>query len=190
MTVFAKYCNHQTACISPPLTFKGSPMNNSISIPKVERFDSSQTPLNPNEIGDEVITNNGFFPDLYLLAVRNAMRIDGTVTNERLKRAVIDAIATVNKDLKPFRLAQQAQSLADCDDERINGESVLVHHYKQAVFSLATALLYEHYRSFDSTKDGHDKSTELQHTAGDLRRDYHFAVREIRGENGLISELI
>ncbi|MBF0783893.1 head completion/stabilization protein [Muribacter muris] len=165
----------------------------SISIPKVERFDSSKTPYNQTEISNEVISNNGFFPDLHLIDVRNAMRIDGTVTNERLKRAVIEAIATVNKDLKPFRLTQQTkgtQSLADSDDEQINGESVLVHHYKQAVFSLATALLYEHYRSFDSTKDGHDKSTELQHTAGDLRRDYHFAVREIRGENGLISELL
>ncbi len=121
------------------------------------------------------------------------MRIDGTVINERLKQAVIEAMATVNADLKAYRLnAEQAQkaNLQACDDEQINGESVLVYKYKRAVYCLAVANLYERYRSYDSTKDGHDKAEELESTAGDLKRDYHFAVRDILGENRMISELI
>lgn len=72
------------------------------------------------------------------------MRIDGTVINERLKQAVIEAMATVNADLKAYRLnAEQAQkaNLQACDDEQINGESVLVYKYKRAVYCPAVANL-------------------------------------------------
>lgn len=167
--------------------------NHIISIPKVQGYESSKNAFKPTVETDETIINNGFFPNIELLAVRNAMRIDGTVINERLKQAVIEAMATVNADLKSYRLnAQQAQkpNLQACDDEQINGESVLVYKYKRAVYCLAIANLYERYRSYDSTKDGHDKAEELESTAGDLKRDYHFAVRDILGENRMISELI
>lgn len=167
--------------------------NHIISIPQVRGYESSKNAIKPIAESDETITNNGFFPNIELLEVRNAMRIDGTVINERLKQAVIEAMATVNADLKAYRLnAEQAQkaNLQACDDEQINGESVLVYKYKRAVYCLAVANLYERYRSYDSTKDGHDKAEELESTAGDLKRDYHFAVRDILGENRMISELI
>ncbi|HGO5816105.1 TPA: head completion/stabilization protein [Mannheimia haemolytica] len=167
--------------------------NHVISIPQVRGYESSKNAIKPITESDETITNNGFFPNIELLEVRNAMRIDGTVINERLKQAVIEAMATVNADLKAYRLnAQQAQkaNLQACDDEQINGESVLVYKYKRAVYCLAVANLYERYRSYDSTKEGHDKAEELESTAGDLKRDYHFAVRDILGENRMISELI
>lgn len=164
-----------------------------ISIPKVNGYDSSKNAIKPNSTNNETISNNGFYPDIDLIEVRNAMRIDGTVTNERLKQATIEAMATVNVDLKAFRLNAQTAGKADlkaCDDEQINGESVLVYKYKRAVFCLAVANLNERYRSFDSTKEGHKKSDELENTADDLKRDYHFAVRDILGENRIISELI
>lgn len=167
--------------------------NHVISLPKVQGYESGKNAIKPTVEFDETITNNGFFPDIGLLEVRNAMRIDGTVINQRLKQAVIEAMATVNADLKAYRLnAEQAQkaNLQACDDEQINGESVLVYKYKRAVYCLAVANLYERYRSYDSTKDGHDKAEELESTAGDLKRDYHFAVRDILGGNRLIAELI
>lgn len=166
---------------------------NIISIPKVKMLDTSQTPEKPTEIDDELILNNGFFPDVSLLDVRNSMRIDGTVTNERLKHAIIEAILTVNRDLQTFKelcLTQDKSSLYECSDEQINGETVQVYQYKRAVFCLAVANLYERYRAFDSTKEGHEKADELLDSAGDLRRDYHHAVRDILGERRLISELI
>ncbi len=50
------------------------------------------------------------------------MRIDGTVINDGLKQAVIEAMATVNADLKAYRLnAEQASTKANlqaCDDEQ------------------------------------------------------------------------
>lgn len=121
------------------------------------------------------------------------MRIDGTVTNERLKHSALDAMQTVNRDLKDFRLKAQTQGksrLSLCDEEQLNDESELVYLYKRAVFCLTTANLYERYRSFDSTREGDQKADQLIDTAGDLKRDYHFAVRDILGSNRMIAELV
>lgn len=164
---------------------------NTISIPRVVRHDTPSP--KPTVIGDEVIINNGFFPDIQLSEIRNAMRIDGTVTNERLKHSALDAMQTVNRDLKDFRLKAQTQGksrLSLCDEEQLNDESELVYLYKRAVFCLTTANLYERYRSFDSTREGDQKAEQLIDTAGDLKRDYHFAVRDILGGNRMIAELV
>lgn len=91
----------------------------------------------PTVIGDEVIINNGFFPDIQLSEIRNAMLIDGTVTNERLKHSALDAMQTVNRDLKDFRLKAQTKGksrLSLCDEEQLNDESELDYLYKRAVF--------------------------------------------------------
>lgn len=163
-----------------------------ISIPKVQGLDIPSRPEKPTEIPDEQLSNNGFFPDVSLLELRNAMRIDGTVTNERLKHATIEAMHTVNKDLKPLRQVngQPIFELTDLNDDMLNGEYVIEYQYKRAVYCLAVANLYERYRSFETTKEGHDKSDELLETAGDLRRDYHHIVRDMLGENRIIAELI
>lgn len=162
-----------------------------ISIPRVAGYDTPSP--TPTVIGDETISNNGFFPDITLSELRNAMRIDGTVTNERLKQSAINAIQTVNRDLKSYRHNAQAQgktSLAECDEETINGESELVYLYKRAVFCLAAANLNERYRSYDSTRESSQRAEELNDIADDLKRDYHFAVRDILGGNNMIAELV
>lgn len=164
---------------------------NTISIPRVVKHDPPSA--KPTVIGDELIINNGFFPDIQLSEIRNAMRIDGTVTNERLKHSALDAMQTVNRDLKDFRLKAQTQGksrLSVCDEEQLNDESELDYLYKRAVFCLTTANLYERYRSFDSTREGDQKADQLIDTAGDLKRDYHFAVRDILGGHRMIAELV
>lgn len=164
---------------------------NTISIPRVANHDPHS--LNPTEIDDETLVNNVFFPNIQLIEIRNAMRIDGTVTNERLKHSAIEAMQTVNRDLKAYRLnakKEEKNTLAETDEETINGESELVYLYKRAVFCLTAANLYERYRSYDSTKQGNDKAEQLIDTAGDLKRDYHFAVRDILGSNRMIAELV
>lgn len=162
-----------------------------ISIPRVAGVDIPTK--KPTVIDDELIRNNGFFPDILLSEIRNAMRIDGTVTNERLMHSAIEAIQTVNRDLKSYRLRANDEGktqLAQYDEEQINGESELEYLYKRAVFCLTAANLYERYRSYDSTRDGEQKAEQLIDTAGDLKRDYHFAVRDILGGNRMIVELI
>ena len=73
-----------------------------------------------------VIENDGWFPDVTLADMRDAMRLDGTVTDARLVQAVVDAILNVNRELAQWQ-GQHAQAgiaaLADVPATRINRES-------------------------------------------------------------------
>ncbi|KAE9526103.1 phage head protein [Testudinibacter aquarius] len=153
-------------------------------------MDKLKTQVTENAIADEIITNNGFFPDISLLAIRNAMRLDGTVTNERLKSAVIEAMASVNYDLHPFRQRHQGNTLATVEAETVNGESVLIQRYKRAVYCLTVADLTEQYHSYDATNSGRKEASEQTPLIGELRRNARFAISDILGEVRLTAELI
>lgn len=159
---------------------------NVITIPKTATT-PDHSPLEPHS---QTVSNNGFFPDISLSDMRNAMRTDGTVSENRLKNAVIEAIATVNAELAPLRKRSQAFSLEQIECDHIDGESLLVQRYKRAVFCLATANLYERYRSYDSTKDGAEKAQEFEQSVDDLRRDARFAIRDLLQIQRWTAELI
>ena len=57
------------------------------------------------EEGD--ITSAPFWPAISLCALRDTVRLDGTVTTARLTHAVIDAITSVNRDLAQWRSARE-----------------------------------------------------------------------------------
>lgn len=140
-----------------------------------------------------VISNTGFFPDIDLADARDAMRIDGTASDARLRVALVEAITSVNRDLIAWRQTQIAvgiTKLSDIDADHIDGISELVHNYKQAVFSLATASLQERYRSFDTTWEGHTRAGNLEMPIDDLRRDARCAIRNILGTSHTTVELI
>lgn len=139
------------------------------------------------------ISNISFFPDIDLAEARDAMRLDGTASDARLRVALVEAIALVNRDLRAWRqqrIVAGTTRLADVEAEQIDGVSELVHHYKQAVFSLATASLQERYRSFDTTWEGHTRAGHLEMPIDDLRRDARCAIRNILGIEHTTVELI
>ena len=70
------------------------------------------------------------------------MRMDGSVTDPRLRLALLTAIAEVNADLYEFREKQRAQgyaSPADVPADVIDGESQRLMLYRRAVFCWAKA---------------------------------------------------
>ncbi|WP_017922401.1 head completion/stabilization protein [Burkholderia glumae] len=139
------------------------------------------------------LTNDGFFPDIDLAALRDAMRLDGTVTRERLRHAARDAMLTVNDELAAWRArhrAAGAASLADVPAERVDGESVLVFRYRRAVYYLAHADVTEKYRGFDSTKSGGQVAAELAATVDESRRNARWAISDILGVARSTVELI
>lgn len=139
------------------------------------------------------ITSGPFWPDIDPDDALKDKRIDGTVTPDRLRAALIDAIATVNRDLSAWKAAQIEagyNSLAEVPAEEVDEESIHVHRYRRAVFSLAAADLTEQYRSFDATDAGHQYADRLETPIGDLRRAASWAIRDIRGEPRTTVELI
>ncbi|OOF45793.1 phage head protein [Rodentibacter trehalosifermentans] len=140
---------------------------------------------------DNLISNDPFFPDLSISQCRNQMRIDGTVTEYRLKGALIEAMASVNEELSAF---QQDHAEYGCVEKIpapiINGESILVQRYQRAVICLAVANLYERYASYDSTNDGEKKMEQLKDIIDQLRRDARFAISDMLKRRRIDVELI
>ena len=139
------------------------------------------------------IKNDGWFPDIKLEDVRDELRLDGTVTVERLKPAVIAAIIHVNKELSLFKQSKQLLGVADLsgvEADKVNDESVLVADYRRAVFCTVKADLIERFRDFDSTAEGNKKVELLVDSAGEQRRNAQWAIQNIKGEPHMTVELI
>lgn len=147
-------------------------------------------PTTPDEA---VIENDGFFPDINPATARAQMRIDGTVTAERLVDALTEAAASVNQQLAAWKRAQIAAgawALEDVKADTVGGISVLVQRYRRAVECAAAASLIERHRSFDATNDGHQYADKLESTVEDLRRDSRWAISDILGAARTTIELI
>lgn len=139
------------------------------------------------------VANDEWFPDIDLQDLREAMRLDGTVTYERLRLATVDAIASVNDELHAWQVAQRARGHADLASvpaTRIDGVSGHVLRYRRAVYNLTRADLTEQYRSYDATKSGAQHAEELEATTSESRRNVRWALNDIRGIARSTIELI
>ncbi|MBZ6064696.1 head completion/stabilization protein [Aeromonas schubertii] len=150
-------------------------------------------PTAPTPTDEPPVTSGTFWPTIELGRLRAIMRTDGTITAERLRHAVIDAISQVNGDLTGWSLNRKGEghaTLADVPADIIDGESVLVHWYRRAVYSMARANLYERYLDSSATADAIKDAVPRELTADDLRRDARFAIRDILGITHSTVELI
>ena len=139
------------------------------------------------------IANDGFFPDIDPEEVRAAHRLDGTVTPERLRHSLIEAIASTNRELGAWKAAQILagyQTLDAVPADMLDGESVQLSRYRRAVYSTAKASLSERYRDYDSTAAGNKKADEMENPIDDLRRDARWAINDILGISRTTVELI
>ncbi|QTL92297.1 head completion/stabilization protein [Aeromonas jandaei] len=150
-------------------------------------------PKNQTSNDEGEIASAPFWPVIKLADVRAIMRTDGTVTTERLRHAVIDAVAAVNSDLSGWAINRQGEGHAELEDvpsQTIAGESVLIHWYRRAVYSMARANLYERYLDSSATAEAVKDAEPRNLTADDLYRDARFAIRDILGETHTTVELI
>lgn len=145
------------------------------------------------EVVDSAIVSGPFWPDVDPQEIREAQRIDSTVTAPRLRMAIIEAIANANSELKAWRDQQVdagINTLESIDVEEIDGTSILVHRYLRAVGCHTKALLLERLRDFDTTGRGDKKTDALSDPIDDCWRDYRRAISDITGEGRCTIELI
>lgn len=139
------------------------------------------------------IVNDGFFPDVEPGAVREAARINASITPARLRAAILGAIMTVENDLRAYAAASIAAghaTLAQVPAPLLDGQSVQLIRYHRAVALYAKAELVERHRDFDTTSAGGNSADELTPTIGELRRDALHAVRDILGKARTTIDLI
>lgn len=142
---------------------------------------------------ETLIASNPFWPEIDPAAIRDAQRIDNTVTPERLRMALVEAIASTNHALRSWRDGQITAGyvkLSDVPSDEIDGTSILVHRYLRAVGCLTKAIVLERLRDFDATGKGDKKADALTDPIDDYRRDHLHAVADIAGTPRTVVELI
>ncbi|MCA7941570.1 head completion/stabilization protein [Burkholderia cepacia] len=157
-----------------------------VSTPPLPRAPAEAEPAKP-------IKNDPFYPDVALEQARDTMRLDGTVTDTRLRHELLDAIASVNDELRDMRATWQAAGaarLADVPGDQLDGESALLHHYRRAIYCLAKASLIERYRDYDTTGEGARRADELEPQGDELRRDARWAISALLRRPRVTVELI
>lgn len=158
----------------------------------------SPPPLNPGEIAppptaDTVLQGDAFWPEIDLVALRDVMRLDTTVSIARLRDAAISAVLSVRRELAAWKAEQLAAGRASLDEvpgDEIEGDAAVVFHYRRAVYSSAAAELLERLRELGATNAGHDRADELQTSAGEHRRAERYAIRDLLGVTRVTAELI
>jgi hypothetical protein len=141
----------------------------------------------------DTLKNDGWFPDIELGALREQMKIDGNVTDARLRPAALDAMASCNAELRSWQVKQLAAGyaeLAAVPAPQLGCESTHAIRYRRAVFNLVRADLTEQYRGLDTTKSGGQKAEELEATICEARRNVRIALADIRGIRRTTVELI
>ena len=150
---------------------------------------SNEVVIPPLPVAEPIIENTYFFPAVDPVRIRELMRLEHTVTPERLRAAIKDGIAETNAELYDWRNEQIAlgfESLADVPAEKIDGESVRCFYYLRAVVAMTTATLYERYRGVDASTRGDKKAEDIESTIDELWRDMRWAVSRLQGKSRCI----
>lgn len=141
----------------------------------------------------ETIVNDGFWPDVDVEAYRGHMRMDATVSQERLRSSLTAAILSVNDELAQWKALQVEvghATLAEVPAPQVNQTSRFVLLYQRAVACCAAAELTERYRSFDATDSANQRADDLNPSIDELRRDQRWAIRDFLGARRMTVELI
>lgn len=147
----------------------------------------------PTPTNEPAIENDPWFPEIDLGALRAACRLDGTVTVARLREAATSAVLSVNRELAAFKLGHIAcghGTLADIPADQVGRSSVLVLHYRRAVYSAVQAELVEEYRDHDTTGKGDKHADALEPRADIHRRNMRWAISDLLGLPRTTVELI
>lgn len=139
------------------------------------------------------ISSGDWYPEIDVNDARAVMRVDSTVTNERLVESIQNAMATVEDCLDEWQAQQVVlgrASLADVPSKIIGGTSRLVLAYKRAVYATVQSELLEGYRNFDTTGTAAKHADTMDETVDDYRRNVRYAIRDILGRPRADAELI
>ena len=154
-------------------------------------FLANQSP--PPVEHEPAIENDGWFPDILPTDVRAQARLDGTVTAERLRAALLQAMAAVNAELSGLRadlVGLGVPNLVTRPGPLIGGRSVWRVHYQQAIVSHVQCSLIESYRDFDTTGHGDVLAEALEARIDSHRRDLRWAISALLGRPRSTVELI
>lgn len=150
----------------------------------------------PEQATDAVVGNDSFWPDITADKLRDACRLDGTVSTQRLAHALINALVEVNRqleDLQAQAILDGFETLADMPAKQVAGTSAKVHHYTQAVYATVQVALTEKSRAVDTVVSTTHEGSRMQLMAdvvAEYRRTAHNALNDLRGQRRATVDLL
>ena len=151
---------------------------------------SSFVPSTNLDASDTTITNDGFFPDIELDAVRKRTGLSDVFTNDRIVAATQDAIMEINAVLAGWVADQEAATLADVPAKSYGDISEKIHWYVTAVCNRVRSMMVDTTRDYDSTKSGHHRADALEATSDRWMQSSNEAVARLMGRKRTTVELI
>lgn len=136
----------------------------------------------------EKISTNAFFPDVSINDIRDIVKIDGSVTDARLKQAIFEEIIDVNRLL--VSLVQPDTNLTQLSKNKVNEKTDTEILYFSAISNGVAAKVFEKYRGYDSTNTGNKRADDLTLTIDEYRRNKHWAIQQLLKQNQTTIELI
>ena len=146
--------------------------------------------IDPSE---DIVAGDAFWPGLSLTEFRATTRMSYAVDETRLRDAVRGGMLNVRGQLRVWKAGHVllgANTLADIDDETVDGESALELLYARAVFFYAAADLIESHAPVSATNEGRERIDDDLPSADHCRRTATHAVRDILGVTRTAVELI
>lgn len=134
------------------------------------------------------ISNGAFFPSVSLDDIRDFVRIDGSVTDVRLRQLVVEEMIDVNRLLAGLVLSDK--TLAELALNTIDNKPETEILYFSAVSNGVAAKITEKYVGYDATNSGVKKAEMMDCSIDDYRRNKHWAIQQLKGENHTVVELI
>lgn len=145
-------------------------------------FTGNSTSPQPAPSIKQVLVNDGFWPDIDMMDMRECVRIIGDVTDSRVIDCTRIAVLDVNDELKQWKAAQLAQgysTLADVPAAQVDGQSAWMFYYLRAVYHTVDADLVEQYQNFDTTGTGEKRVQELNERKASARRNKRWTISKI-----------
>jgi hypothetical protein len=147
----------------------------------------------PEALPPEVVANDGFWPDVDLVQLRDAVRLDTTIATARLKDAVVNAMLELARALQPWRdvngIGRDNLEAVPARHE-IGGTSDFVILYTRALYSLVGADLGERLLSQSATALGDDRRASLEAEVDQHRRNARWAQNDFLGISRATVELL
>lgn len=151
----------------------------------------------PISSAEAAIANEPFWPDIDCEQLRKEIRLDGTVTTERLQVAVLAAMWAVNAELSEWKARQLdagRATLADVPAPSHAGQTVKQHQYRRAIYFHVQAQLAEAYRDMDTLPQGSGKEARV-HAAIEIRIDGYnqqlrWAIADLQDGPRTIAQLL
>lgn len=141
-------------------------------------------PVPPLDPADAKVGADGWFPDIALDLVRNAVRLgNGDVTTERLVASIEAAMLTAFRQLGLWRASHTiagAAKLADVTADELNGRNQAEALWERLIISLTAADLFAGNRDITATDRGLDRATDKEDGADEYYRRAWAAVADLK----------